>query len=123
VRIAHVVGTVTLNRAHPSLAGASFKLVTPLGWDSLAREKGDSPHLCEAPSGPFRQMGTVPFFPTGRSDRRLDEIVVLDQLSAGLGSRIAISEGREAAMPFHPEVKPIDAYNAAILDTLNYDLS
>jgi ABC-type antimicrobial peptide transport system permease subunit len=28
------------------------------------REKGDSPHLCEAPSGPFRQMGTVPFFPS-----------------------------------------------------------
>jgi hypothetical protein len=27
------------------------------------REKGDSPHLCAAPSGPFRQMGTVPFFP------------------------------------------------------------
>ena len=26
-------------------------------------EKGDSPHLCEAPFGPFRQMGTVPFFP------------------------------------------------------------
>jgi len=26
-------------------------------------EKGDSPHLCEAPSGPSRQMGTVPFFP------------------------------------------------------------
>jgi ATP-dependent DNA helicase DinG len=28
------------------------------------REKGDSPHLCEAPSGPSRQMGTVPFFPS-----------------------------------------------------------
>jgi dihydroorotate dehydrogenase electron transfer subunit len=26
------------------------------------REKGDNPHLCAAPSGPFRQMGTVPFF-------------------------------------------------------------
>ena len=25
--------------------------------------KGDSPHLCKAPSGPFRQMGTVPFSP------------------------------------------------------------
>ena len=25
-------------------------------------ENGDSPHLCEAPSGPFRQMGTVPVF-------------------------------------------------------------
>ncbi len=29
---------------------------------SAPLEKGDSPHLCEAPSGPFRQMGTVPFF-------------------------------------------------------------
>ena len=28
-------------------------------------EKGDSPHLCEAPKGPFRQMGTVPFFAPG----------------------------------------------------------
>ena len=28
---------------------------------SPSRGKGDSPHLCEAPSGPFRQMGTVPF--------------------------------------------------------------
>jgi UDP-3-O-[3-hydroxymyristoyl] N-acetylglucosamine deacetylase len=26
-------------------------------------EKGDSPHLCEAPFGPFRQMGAVPLFP------------------------------------------------------------
>jgi hypothetical protein len=24
-------------------------------------------------------------------------------------------------MPFHPELKPIDAYNAAILDTLEFD--
>jgi ribosomal protein S12 methylthiotransferase len=28
----------------------------------LTPEKGDSPHLCEAPFGPFRQKGTVPFF-------------------------------------------------------------
>ena len=27
--------------------------------------KGDSPHLCEAPFRPFRQMGTVPFFRPG----------------------------------------------------------
>ena len=25
-------------------------------------------------------------------------------------------------MPFHPEVKPIDAYNAAILDTFTVDI-
>ncbi|MGO8745126.1 MAG: dynamin family protein [Thermoguttaceae bacterium] len=38
---------------------------------------GDSPHLCEAPEGPFRQMGTVPFFLDGRqlnaAERLLDE--------------------------------------------------
>ena len=51
----------------------------------------------------------------------LEEIAVFDELGAGIGSRIAISEGREAAMPFHPEIKPVDAYNAAILDTFDYD--
>ena len=29
----------------------------------VEREKGDCPLLCAAPSGPFRQIGTVPFFP------------------------------------------------------------
>ena len=31
--------------------------------DLAAGGKGDSPHLCEAPFGPFRQMGAVPFSP------------------------------------------------------------
>ena len=93
MRIGDVVGTVTLNRAHPTLGGASFKLVTPLSWQNLA----------------------------GREEEWLEEIVVYDELGAGLGSRIALSEGREAAMPFHPDVKPVDAYNAAILDTLDYE--
>lgn len=92
MRIGDVIGTVTLNRAHPSLLGASFKVVAPLNWDNLA----------------------------DRWDERLEEIVVWDDLGAGLGCRIAISEGREAAMPFHPDVKPIDGYNAAILDSLDY---
>jgi microcompartment protein CcmK/EutM len=93
MRIADVVGTITLSRAHPSMLGASIKLVTPLSWDNLA----------------------------GRADERLEEIAVYDVLGAGCGCRIALSEGREAAMPFYPEVKPIDAYNAAILDTLDYE--
>jgi ethanolamine utilization protein EutN len=90
MRIADVIGTVTLNRAHPSVVGASWKIVVPLAWDNLL----------------------------GRSAEPAEEIVVFDPLGAGLGSRIAISEGREAAMPFYPEVKPLDAYNAAILDKL-----
>ena len=36
MRIGKVIGTVTLNRPHPSLAGATFKLVAPLTWDNLA---------------------------------------------------------------------------------------
>jgi ethanolamine utilization protein EutN len=93
MRIGEVIGTVTLSRCHPSVAGASWKLARPLGWDNLL----------------------------GRSDARMDEQVVYDELGAGSGSRIAMSEGREAAMPFYPEVKPIDAYNAAILDALVVD--
>ncbi len=93
MRIGDVIGTVTLNRAHPTMQRASFKLVTPLSWENLA----------------------------GRQEQRLEEIVVYDQLGAGVGCRVAISEGREAAMPFHPEAKPVDAYNAAILDSLDYE--
>ncbi len=91
MRIGEVIGTVTLNRSHPSLTGASFKLVVPLSLDELT-------------NGP---------------DESTEEFTVFDELGAGIGSRIAISEGREAAMPFHPDVKPVDAYNAAILDTVN----
>jgi ethanolamine utilization protein EutN len=91
MRIGEVIGTVTLNRCHPSLTGASFKLVVPLSLDDL----------------------------TDGRDESAEEFTVFDELGAGIGSRIAVSEGREAAMPFYPEVKPIDAYNAAILDTVN----
>jgi ethanolamine utilization protein EutN len=90
MRIADVIGTVTLNRAHPSVAGATWKLVVPLTWDNLL----------------------------GQSDEPAEEVVVFDELGAGSGSRIALSEGREAAMPFYPDAKPIDVYNAAILDVL-----
>ena len=94
MRIGDVIGTVTLNRGHPSLKGGQLKITTPLSWENLA----------------------------DNFDERLDDVVVYDQLSAGLGCRIAISEGREAAMPFHPEPIPLDAYNAAILDALDYEL-
>jgi hypothetical protein len=39
-------------------------------------EKGDSPHLCTAPFGPFRQMGTVPFFPSGQWEVGNREILI-----------------------------------------------
>ena len=94
MRIGEVIGTVTLNRHHPSLTGGRIKLVVPLSLDDLTEGGGE-------PAG---------------------EIAVFDELCAGVGHRIAISEGREAAVPFYPEVKPIDAYNAAILDNVNIEI-
>jgi ethanolamine utilization protein EutN len=91
MRIAEVFGTVTLNRCHPSFQGARLRLAQPLSLANLAGE--------EAPQA--------------------DPIVVWDEMGAGLGSRIAMSEGPEAAQPFRPELKPVDAYNAAILDELD----
>ncbi len=59
----------SLVRAALACYDVATALGTPFisGKDSLnnefrpLRRKGDSPHLCEAPGGPFRQMGTVPF--------------------------------------------------------------
>jgi ethanolamine utilization protein EutN len=58
---------------------------------------------------------------TRQSADRAEAIVVYDSLGAGCGSLIAISEGREAAQPFDPEMVPIDAYNAAILDNVTVE--
>ncbi|MCG2684514.1 MAG: hypothetical protein L6306_12985, partial [Planctomycetales bacterium] len=54
-------------------------------------KKGDSPHLCEAPSGPFRQMGTVPFFPLsplGAEMADLLESLCLEELSPADAARL-----------------------------------
>ena len=91
MRIGEIIGTVTLNRSHPSLAGGRFKLVVPLSLADLA----------------------------GQGNEPAEELTLYDELGAGVGCRVAFSEGREAAQPFHPQVKPIDAYCAAILDTVN----
>ncbi len=93
MRIAETIGRITLNKCHSSLTGATWLLAVPLTLEGL---KGDA---------------------AGRGE----PFVVFDELGAGTGSRIAFSEGAEAANPFLPALKPIDAYNAAILDTLEYE--
>jgi ethanolamine utilization protein EutN len=93
MRVADTIGRVTLNKCHPALQGARWLVAVPLTLEGLA----------------------------GKSAGRGEPIVVYDELGAGDGSRIAVSEGTEAAAPFHPAVKPIDAYNAAILDNLEFE--
>jgi ethanolamine utilization protein EutN len=90
MRIAKIVGTVTLNRAHPSFEGTRLRLAVPL---SLAELKGAAPQA--------------------------DEMVVWDDNGAGLDSLIAVSEGAEATQPFRPDLKAVDAYASAILDEVN----
>ena len=91
MRIAKVIGTVTLSRWHPSMCHACYRVAVPMTFDDL----------------------------TGQHEPRGEELVVYDDLGAGTGSLIAFSEGGEAAQPFFPNDKPIDAYNAAILDSID----
>ena len=89
MRIAEVIGTVTLSRAHPSLTGFRWIIGVPFSLKAL-------------------KDGT----PDG------EDVVIFDNLGAGHGQRIGFSEGGEAAAPFYPEKKPVDAFCACILDSL-----
>lgn len=90
MRIGEVIGSVTLSRCHPSVRGATWRIVVPFTAAGLRGEEA------------------------GRGE----PLVMFDELGAGLGSQVAISEGAEASAPFYPDQKPLDAYNAAILDTI-----
>jgi microcompartment protein CcmK/EutM len=91
VRIAEVIGRLTLSRVHPSIKGARFVITLPMPLEALTE---DSP-------------------------RRGEEVVAFDDLGAGPGDLIGLSEGREAANPFGETKTPVDAYCACILDRLS----
>ena len=88
MRIGEVIGKVTLSTWDPTLSGATWRIAVPLSAAGLRGER------------------------SGRGE----PLVVYDNLGADAGSLIAFTESAEASAPFHPDQKPIDAYNAAILD-------
>ena len=90
MRIAEVIGTVTLSRCHPSIGGFRWVLGVPFSLTALQNNA--------APDG--------------------EDLVILDELGVGHGQQIGVSEGAEAALPFYPNKKPVDAYCACILDTV-----
>ena len=59
---------------------------------------------------PFTQKALGPAPPDG------EPLVIFDDLGVGSGQKIAFAEGGEAAVPFMPEKKPVDAYCSCILD-------
>ncbi len=90
MRIAEVIGTVTLSRAHPSVKG--FRWIIGVPFSLAALKKNGAPDS--------------------------EDVVIFDNLGAGNGQRIGFSEGGEAAAPFYPEKKPVDAFCACILDQI-----
>jgi len=89
MRIGKVIGRVTLMQTYETLVGARFLLVAIQDRFALA----------------------------GKAKRTNETLVVYDHLGAAEGDLIAVSESREACMPFYPEKRvPLDAYNSAILD-------
>lgn len=90
MRLGKTIGTVTLVEPHANIRGGVFRVVVPLATADLAA--GDGP---------------------------AEPLVAWDDLGAGEGQLVAFSEGGEAAQPFDPEDKPIDAYIAAIIDQLD----
>ena len=91
MRIAKIIGKVVLSRSHPSFDGANLKLAVPYTFDNLAET----------------------------SDEESDTVVVWDQLGTNAGTLIGMAEGPEAAQPFRPDLKPVDAYAASILDSID----
>jgi len=90
MRLGMTIGTVTLVEPHPSVRGGALRLVVPLAITDLRH--GDGP---------------------------AEPLVAWDDLGAGDGQLVAFSEGGEAAQPFRPVNKPIDAFIAALIDRLD----
>lgn len=90
MRIAEVIGRVTMSRLHPSLKGGRFVITLPMPLEALLE---DSP-------------------------KRGEEVIAYDHLGVGPGDVIGLSEGREAANPFGKVKTPIDAYCACLLDQI-----
>jgi len=89
MRIGKIVGRVTLSDSYKTLAGGRFLIVEVQDRFSLG----------------------------GKARKSSEFLVAYDHIGSGQGDLIAISESREACMPFYPEkIVPLDAYAAAILD-------
>ena len=50
-----------------------------------------------------------------------DTIVCWDLCSTGIGDLVALAEGPEAAQPFKPAIKPLDASIVALLDEVDLE--
>ena len=96
MRVAQVIGRVTLSVQDPSFKGGRWIICNPV----------DTEHFndaCKTPPPLSSQFSMVAY----------------DGLGAGEGDIVGIVEGAEATAPFDYDI-PIDAITVAVFDTLNY---
>lgn len=96
MRVAQVIGRVTLSVQDPSFKGGRWLMCNPL-------EVEDFNTACEKAPPISKQFTLVAF----------------DDLGAGEGDIVGIVEGAEATAPFDYDI-PIDAITVAIFDSLSY---
>lgn len=94
MRLGRVIGRVTLSRQDPAFRGARWMIVSPMARPQLSQ-------------------------PGEELISKAASVVVYDDLGASRGDIIGFVEGAEATAPFDRPT-PIDAYNAAIIENLNY---
>jgi microcompartment protein CcmK/EutM len=97
MRVAQVIGRLTLSIQDPSFKGGRWLMVNPLDADQFNTACTKAPEL------------------TGQWS-----LVAYDNLGAGDGDIVGIVEGAEATAPFDYSI-PIDAITVAIFDSLSYE--
>ncbi len=97
MRVAQVIGRVTLSIQDPSFKGGRWLMVNPLDAGQFNDACQNAPAL------------------TSQST-----LVAYDNMGAGDGDIVGIVEGAEATAPFDFPI-PIDAITVAIFDSLSYE--
>ena len=97
MRVAQVIGRVTLNMQDPSFKGGRWLMCNPLDTEHFNSAFKKQPPLSQQSS-----------------------LVAYDNIGAGEGDIVGIVEGAEATAPFDYDI-PIDAITVAIFDSLSYE--
>lgn len=92
MRLAKVIGKVTLNLKTPEILPGNYLLVRTCNRGTLA----------------------------GRNAGNDETLVLFDDLSAREGDLVGLVEGAEATCPWRPRKVPYDACNACIIERVNF---
>mgnify|MGYP001222956676 FL=1 len=92
MRIARVIGNVTMSRKMPEILPGSYLVVRTVNRRALAGTGADNE----------------------------ETLVLYDNLGAREGDLVGLVEGAEACAPFRPQKVPYDCYNACILEQIDF---